>query len=243
MKLAGQDFLYDLMGIIDLLWPLVLLQLRGQSLMCPGWKIYGWIAQALKQLKEFSKENSINICLKKKYGKATLENGWYLIGEENPLNSNVIENQMEQEKDDSQAAQSDDNDVSDNEDDDEDNNDPLQKNAPRYIWKMREVNGCRTELADFAIALQTTLYWTIQEYAKTKRFDGVSGNKTSEEKCPVDRNEYAQLGAASFEKYICFVSSLPHVKKVIKDDEQQLGPAFSQQLFWRIKSILIDVMT
>ena len=76
----------------------------------------------------------------------------------NPLKSDVIENQMEQEKDDSQAAQSDDNDVSDNEDDDEDNNDPLQKNAPRYIWKMREVNGCRTELADFAIALQATLY-------------------------------------------------------------------------------------
>ena len=72
---------------------------------------------------------------------------------------------MEQEKDDSQAAQIDDNDESnsedddknDVEDDDEDNNDPLPKNAPRYIWKMREVNDCRTELAEFAIALQTTL--------------------------------------------------------------------------------------
>ena len=51
-KMAGQD----LMGIIDLLWPLVLLQLRGQSLMCPGWKFYGWIVKALKQLQEFSKE-------------------------------------------------------------------------------------------------------------------------------------------------------------------------------------------
>ena len=90
------------MGIIDLLWPLVLLQLRGQSLMCPGWKFYGWIAKALKQLEEFSTEirkkapsSSVcpNVCkhrkeiLKKKYGKATLEDGWYLIGEDNPLNS------------------------------------------------------------------------------------------------------------------------------------------------------------
>lgn len=69
-QLAGQDFLYDLMGMIDLLWPLVLLQLRGQSLMCPGWNFYGWITKVLKQLEEFkqqrnSKESSCKIRLSK----------------------------------------------------------------------------------------------------------------------------------------------------------------------------------
>ena len=58
----------------------------------------------------------------------------------------------------------------------------------------------------------------------------------------VNRNEYAQLGAASFEKCVLFVSSLPHVKKVIKDDDLELGPAFSQQVFWRMKSTLIDLI-
>ena len=72
---------------------------------------------------------------------------------------------MEQEKDDSQAAQIDDSDESnsedddknDVEDDDEDNNDPLQKNAPRYIWKMREMNDCRTELLNLPLPFKQHL--------------------------------------------------------------------------------------
>ena len=98
------------MGIIDLLWPLVLLQLRGQSLMCPGWKFYGWIAQTLKQLKEFSKEirkkiPSRSFCpnvsrhrkeiIKKKYGTATLENGWYLMAL-SPFRQNFEKNRNSQ---------------------------------------------------------------------------------------------------------------------------------------------------
>ena len=34
-KLAGQDFVFDLLGVIDLLWPLVLIMLHGQMLSCP----------------------------------------------------------------------------------------------------------------------------------------------------------------------------------------------------------------
>lgn len=118
---------------------------------------------------------------------------------------------------------------------------------------MRELKDCRTELADFAIALQTTLTERSKSIPKLNEllsdcldfgilFDGVSGDKTIAEKSSVNRNEYAQLGAASFRKCVRFVSSLPHVKKVIKDEDLELGPAFSQQVFWRMKSTLINVM-
>ena len=118
---------------------------------------------------------------------------------------------------------------------------------------MREVKDCRAELADFAISLQTTLSERSKSMPKLNEllpgcldfgilFDGVCGEKTTEEKCPVNRNEYAQLGTASFEKCVRFVSSLPHVKKVIQDDDLELGPAFSQQVFWRMKTTLIDLI-
>lgn len=53
-KLAGQDFVFDLLGVIDLLWPLVLVMLRGQMLSCPGWKIAAWIPQVKDQMNWFA---------------------------------------------------------------------------------------------------------------------------------------------------------------------------------------------
>ena len=54
--MAGQDFIFDLLGVIDLLWPLVLLMLRGQSLACPGWKIVAWLPSVQNQMLKFANE-------------------------------------------------------------------------------------------------------------------------------------------------------------------------------------------
>ena len=55
--MAGQDFVVDLLSVIDLLWPLVLLMLRGQSLNCPVWKIVTWLLPKVKnQLIQFSEQ-------------------------------------------------------------------------------------------------------------------------------------------------------------------------------------------
>ena len=35
-KLYGRDFVIDLLGILDLLWPLVVLMLQSQAQWCPG---------------------------------------------------------------------------------------------------------------------------------------------------------------------------------------------------------------
>jgi hypothetical protein len=55
-KIAGNDFVFDLLGTIDLLWPLVLLMLRGQLLWCPGWKFVGWLPLVKSQMKKFARE-------------------------------------------------------------------------------------------------------------------------------------------------------------------------------------------
>ena len=55
-KLAGQDFVFDLLGLIDLLHPIVLLMLRGRLFWCPDWKLVHWIDQATEQLQHFANE-------------------------------------------------------------------------------------------------------------------------------------------------------------------------------------------
>ena len=38
-KLYGQDFVHNLLGVLDLLWPLVALMLQAQAQWYPGWKL------------------------------------------------------------------------------------------------------------------------------------------------------------------------------------------------------------
>lgn len=60
-KLAGQDFVLNHLGVIDLLWPLVLTMLCGQMLSCPGWTIATWITQVKDQMNLFATQVSREI--------------------------------------------------------------------------------------------------------------------------------------------------------------------------------------
>ena len=55
-KLCGNDFIYDLCGILDLLWPIVVLILKAQLQWLPGWKFPAFIDAALQRINLFSEE-------------------------------------------------------------------------------------------------------------------------------------------------------------------------------------------
>ena len=55
-KIAGADFVYDLLGTIDLLWPLVLLMMQAQLEWCPVWKFPGWISLVEEKFRHFATE-------------------------------------------------------------------------------------------------------------------------------------------------------------------------------------------
>ena len=57
-KLYGQDFVFDLMAVLDLLWPLVLLMLEGQAQWCPGWKFVQYIEKSRKEIQQVINEIS-----------------------------------------------------------------------------------------------------------------------------------------------------------------------------------------
>ncbi len=84
-------------GVIDLLWPLVLLMLRAQLLWCPGWKIAGWLPLVTTHLKLFSTQATKKEPLKSasprlhkhgqdiacyKYKGIDLVEGWLVVSEQ-----------------------------------------------------------------------------------------------------------------------------------------------------------------
>lgn len=63
----GRDFVVDLLGLLDLLWPVVLLMQEGQAQWCPGWKIVRHVPKVKEEINnminEFGTENpSPTIC-------------------------------------------------------------------------------------------------------------------------------------------------------------------------------------
>jgi hypothetical protein len=52
-KLYGQDFVHDLLAVLDLLWPLVALMLQAQAQWYPGWKLCSHIPLVKMQIERF----------------------------------------------------------------------------------------------------------------------------------------------------------------------------------------------
>ena len=55
-KLCSSDFIFDLCGLLGLLWPIVILMLKAQLQWCPGWKFPYFIDAAISQLELFASE-------------------------------------------------------------------------------------------------------------------------------------------------------------------------------------------
>ena len=94
-KLRGQDFVHDLLGVVDLLWPLVVLMLHAQANWYPGWMLTSHIPLVKGQMESFVAEVSedtraFNVCFRlhqrieelreKSYGRSELELGWFVVG-------------------------------------------------------------------------------------------------------------------------------------------------------------------
>ena len=72
-------------------------------------------------------------------------------------------------------------------------------------------------------------------------FDGAceirSGNKQ-----PVNKNDYAKIGRHQFKRVVEFVSVLPHVQEVTKEEDLEFGTELSDVIFRKVKSVIIEVV-
>ena len=49
-NLCGSDFIFDLCGVLDMLWLLVVLMLKTQLQWSPGWKLPAYVIAVVKQI-------------------------------------------------------------------------------------------------------------------------------------------------------------------------------------------------
>lgn len=218
-KLYGQDFAVDLLGLLDLLWPLVILMLQSQTQWCPGWKFESYIPAVQDQLTTFIAEMDEDIpsssvsprlnkhladIMEKKYGKCELVEGWLVVEE-------VAGKPVE--------------------------------------WQAREPQECMEELRILATDMKAELDRRFAtSYPKLNTmlhkcldfgvlFAGLCGVRTDGIH-PVNKQAYSVLGAAEFRKCVEFVSQLPHVQ----EKNMELSSLLSSAVFWLLKSALMDVV-
>ena len=93
-NLCGQEFVHDLLGVLDLLWPLVFSMLQSQSNWYPGWKLCAHIPLVRRQMEKFTDEvsedvPSSSVCpslherveaLRENRYSSELKMGWFVVG-------------------------------------------------------------------------------------------------------------------------------------------------------------------
>ncbi len=223
-QLAGSDFVYDLLGVIDLLWPLVVLMLRAQLQWCPGCKYIRRVPQVQQQLESYaqgivkcSPSKAASPRLHKhgksveqhKYGTIDLVDGWLVAKEEQ---------------------------------------------GKPVDWSMREIEDCKQDLQELALQMVDELRQrfesSVPELTETLHkcldfgilFNGVCGTKTTGGRPPVNKNSYTKLGKAEFKKVVEFVNVLPHVEEFIAKEGLDFGPEFADITFWKVKAIIIEII-
>ena len=223
-KLAGQDFVFDLLGLIDLLRPILLLILRGQLLWCPGWKLVPWLNQTVKQLQFFSDE----ICQAKP--------------------SKLAAPNIHRHVEDICAMKFKDVDLVDGwlvEDD---------TSGKPTEWKMRELDDCRSDLKNLAVGMNEEIKRRrVDGLPKLlellsdcldfgELFRCLVGRRVNMDRFEIDKPQLARYGRDQFRQCVEFIARLPYVKEVVDTRELELDKDCSELIFWKLKDTLLKTI-
>ena len=221
-KLYGQDFCVDLLGLLDVLWPVVLLMLEGQAQWCPGWKFARYLPKAEERISNVVTElrndkpsksvcpwlgNRLQEIKKLRYGKSELEVGWLVVEEKDGM---PVEWEAREVEDCLHDLRKLGGDICDE----------LRK---RYDSSFSELNILLAKCLDFGILMV-----------------GLCGKRGLNEtgSIPVNKGDYSRLGLVEFKKCAKFVADLPHVREM----NLEINEEFAFTVFWKLKSALIEVV-
>ena len=121
-------------------------------------------------------------------------------------------------------------------------------------WKMRELKDCQADLKalalDMVLALTERseagipdLLYTLQECLDFGvLFSALCGERMRNEAIPVKRSSFMAAGQVEFRSCVSFVSKLPHVAEIIEKENLLLDESFSDVIFWKLKTFLIEVV-
>ena len=209
--------LESILGLLDLLWPLVTLMLEGQTQWCPGRKFAGYIQKARDEIirvmieigKEMQKKlqmaNGGEEIRSKKYGNSKLKVAWLVVEEKKgmPVSWEARE-------------------ISDCIKDLQDFGDKVLKSLDEKFQKsFPKLSQILHECFDFGVLMQR-----------------LTGRRSNSKQYPINKRKFASLPMGAFKRCVQFVEDLPHVK----DTNSELHEQFFYTIFWQLKSTIIEVI-
>lgn len=219
-KLCGQDFVHDLLGVLDLLWPLVVLMLQAQAEWYPGWKLCSHVPLVKRQMQRYIEEVSkidpddfvcprlsqrVHEIRDYRFGQSELETGWFVVREgDGKVPVDWVAREMQDSVHDLEKLAA----------------DVISQIDVRYTNSFSDLNRMLSKCFDFG-----------------RLFRGLCGFR-SEEKSPVNNREFSELGANEFRRCVNFSSQMPHVS----EKNFELCSELSSTVFWRLKKTLIAVV-
>jgi hypothetical protein len=159
-KLCGSDFIFDLCGVLDTLWPLVVLMLKAQLQWCSGWKFPAYVIAVVKQIRRFSVEVFKKVPSEQvsprlhnhgkdieafRFGKSTLVLGWMLQKKGNSRKRNG-DGEDDKQEDDKEG----DDDKEDDEEDDDEEEEAKKDKAEMFYMGRTGSERLRKDLKELA---------------------------------------------------------------------------------------------
>lgn len=229
-KIGGQDFLFDLLAVTDLLKPMVIFMLRSQSLSTPGWRLAQWIEDLKNHIEKFI--NGINdkilnedvfpllsknLADIKKFkfksggkgedgnGYVTLVKGWLVVDED----------------------------------------------ATVLTWKCRQLADCRKEVVSYAQHLldsikarENDLVCPLMRHLEKclnfgTMFKAVVGVRDDAGIAPKVKETIVNIGSKEFKRVVTYVSQLPDV---FDAPNLEIKTDLSEQIFWGFKEFIIETV-
>ncbi len=73
-------------------------------------------------------------------------------------------------------------------------------------------------------------------------FTSLCGERSMEGKIPINRPDVMLVGQIEFKRCVSFVAKLPHIQKLVKNEDLELDESFSNLIFFKLKSFLLETI-
>lgn len=227
-KIAGQDFIYDLLVILDILHPVIVCMDKLQSFSCPIWKTPKYLREVINALEAINVDTLCGLPRLQKH-KADIENMMYSGVQLKP--GYLVDKEVCQEVQESSTKRK-------------------KKIERTYHWTAREITECEKEAVQLIKDLTTSI-----KHREEKCVHGVSRTlercldfhrillnvcgKSSNLPKPFNFVRLVKHGVAEFRALFTHVSKLT---QMVDDESLCFDPALSEQTFMKIKSFLASII-
>ena len=224
-EIAGEDFIIDLCGAIDILYPFITLLVDLQGLQAPIWKVCVWETKLMKEveaMETFTLSNlpnsmeklssNVNDVRKGLFKQTKLVQGWLVVDS----GSGPRESQL-------------------------------------LTWKARELKDCEEDLKTFLTDLKSSFKSRFQQCISPMQNDLTSldldsivslqvGSRSANGIVRIDEAALECFKTEEFRRVFQFICSLPHVQRLALKEDVTFAPALSSAVYRKLKMTIKELV-